>query len=496
MKPPDCPGALPLPALGAQHALPSACRTRTILLVAQRDSIWLKVKNFFSRAGDEHAENSKLSSTEESPSSASPSRPETPRVQQAPASGEMASQAIAEQAFSLAQNAQWFDCVQILGSARNTLHEGSVVESLLMAISPDDEQNAAPLPIDFVTALAGILLQRGEREFANRVLARNSDPSVLVMRADLLIDGLRPEGPHDHELQEALELLNLALKKDFDTPGARDRWLRLRDRLGLHVENARPTLNVTLLAHDQKLPFTLVREVARGGAGVVYEAFEVLRWADGTETRRPVALKLAHQRLAQRTQLLHEARIAALFRGFGVVPVFDLDPNQGWLAMQWAEGQSLRQRLQPISGSASTADPLSRNVLEWLLVLANTLANVHTAGWVHGDVKPANILFDAYHEPLLGDFGLARSLGEDNTPGSPGYVSPERRDGAPCSPQDDVYGLGCLIETVLSAGWGSASDRAALEPIVTLCKAPVDVRPLDAHAIVTMLQAGSGAGAA
>jgi serine/threonine-protein kinase len=250
----------------------------------------------------------------------------------------------------------------------------------------------------------------------------------------------------------------------------------LRARLG-KVDDARgPVVGATLVATGSSLPYVIVREVARGGAGVVYEARE--RIAD---VERTIALKMAHVRQSMRTQLGHEARIAVRFRGRGVVPILDIDSAAGWLAMAWAPGGSLRARLAAAKPSESglrnarSDDPLSRDARAWLRPLIETLDEVHRAGWVHGDVKPANVLFDASDAPMLGDFGLARACGEPNTPGSAGYVPQERATGSPCAPSDDVFGIGKLILDVVAVGW--ADDR--LRALAERCTAPIDTRPHD-----------------
>ena len=59
----------------------------------------------------------------------------------------------------------------------------------------------------------------------------------------------------------------------------------------------------------------------------------------------------------------------------------------------------------------------------------HTLARVHAGGWVHHDVKPANVLLADLDTPVLTDFGIARKVGEPSPAGSLGYVSPERLAG-------------------------------------------------------------------
>jgi len=86
-----------------------------------------------------------------------------------------------------------------------------------------------------------------------------------------------------------------------------------------------------------------------------------------------------------------------------------------------------------------------------LLPVADVLAALHEAGWVHGDVKSANVLLDGDGLPLLADFGSARRIGATQAVGaSPYSTSPERLDGAPAAPADDIYAFGVMLYELVS----------------------------------------------
>jgi len=373
--------------------------------------------------------------------------------------------AIGEQRFA--------DAERILRRARDGSDEASTLDAAISAFGPtrEDDEPAGENPRDLESlhlAIADMMIARGAREIAARWLSRATSPPALVLRADLLADGTQG-APSRHDLDLALALLSRALRADIDAPGARDRWERLRRKLGVAEDVTPVTVGATLIAKGSTLPFVLIREVARGGAGVVYEARETLG-----EMQRIIALKIVHVQNATRSQLAHEARVAVRFRGAGVVPIHDVDPEAGWLAMAWAAGGSLRSHLRK---EGAVDDVLAKDVRAWLRPLLATLADVHREGWVHGDIKPANVLFDEEGRPLLGDFGLARAIGSAATPGSAGYVSPERIAGAPASPKDDVFGIGRILEDVFEAGWPDDPDLRAL---AKRCLAPDSDRPATA----------------
>jgi eukaryotic-like serine/threonine-protein kinase len=220
-------------------------------------------------------------------------------------------------------------------------------------------------------------------------------------------------------------------------------------------------------------PFRLLREVGRGGAGVVYEA-------EDRELGRRVALKVYHHPDRDRTQLLHEAHVAVSLGGPGIVRVFDADPQQGWLVMEWAGRGALRSLLR--ERDLATLAPLGR----WLVPLARGLARVHAAGWVHHDVKPANILLRSAEGPILTDFGIARRTGEASPPGSLGYVSPERLAGRPSDPRDDVYGFGRVVEDALDVA-GGASDAPPWRRVAAACTGRDADRPANGAGVLALL---------
>jgi len=86
-----------------------------------------------------------------------------------------------------------------------------------------------------------------------------------------------------------------------------------------------------------------------------------------------------------------------------------------------------------------------------LLPVIDAVAQLHAAGWVHGDVKSANVLLDGDGMPRLVDFGSARRIGSTQPAGaSPYSTSPERLDGAAAAEADDIYALGVLLHELVS----------------------------------------------
>ncbi|MCR9200245.1 MAG: protein kinase [Planctomycetaceae bacterium] len=193
--------------------------------------------------------------------------------------------------------------------------------------------------------------------------------------------------------------------------------------------------------------FQLVREIGRGGMGIVFEARQ-------ESLARTVAIKvLPRQSLLDAAALerfQREARTAAAMHHSHIVPIFGTGSADGahYLVMQLVDGESL-DRLIARHGAmdAHTTAVIGRQV-------ADALAYSHASGVLHRDIKPANILIDDDGSAQVTDFGLARNTGDDPTMtqalcGSPRYMAPERFRGV-SDARSDVYGLGVTLYELLA----------------------------------------------
>jgi hypothetical protein len=350
------------------------------------------------------------------------------------------------------------EALRLFAYLRTTPGEARAIEAVLARAV------YAVVPEPLVVAVASALVDRGEPVAAGQALARVTSSEALMLRAELAAGG--------DDLAGALALVERVLLRDFDWPGARERHLRWREALGVVVV-PRADPSTTMMTSAPEAPFRLLREVGRGGAGVVYEAED-----RGLERR--VALKVYHQPERDRAQLLHEAHVAVSLAGPGVVRVFDANPEHGWLAMEWVAHGALRSLLR--QRDLAALRPIER----WALPLAQALARVHAAGWVHHDVKPANILLRGPGEPLLTDFGIARRAGEPSPSGSLGYVSPERLAGRASHASDDVYGYGRVLEDALDV----IADDPKLRVwrlVAAMCAGPDAQRPSLAGGVVPLI---------
>jgi serine/threonine-protein kinase len=356
------------------------------------------------------------------------------------------------------------EALAAFAALRSTPDEARSVEELARSAQ------IRKLPDALLVALGATLLDRGEHEGATRVLSAASSSPALLLLSDL--------AERRGDLPIALALIERVLLRDLDHPGARERHRRWRAQLGFDLEHKPIAAGATVVAREPDAPFDLLREVGRGGAAAVYQAVD-------RELGRQVALKVYHQPERDRSQLAHEARVAVMLEGAGIVRVFDVDPDHGWIALEWAPAGALREQIR--ARELGRLMPIER----WALPLAAALARVHTAGWVHHDVKPANVILSRTGSAILTDFGTARRIGEPNPPGSLGYISPERMKGRASDPRDDVYGFGRVLEDALEA-IGDEQAIARFRPLAASCSGPDEGRPADGRALFTRIRVELG----
>jgi WD40 repeat protein len=197
--------------------------------------------------------------------------------------------------------------------------------------------------------------------------------------------------------------------------------------------------------------YEIIREIARGGMGVVFEARQV-------SLDRKVALKmiLAGQ-LADDTDVKRfysEAQAAANLDHPGIVPIFEVGQHdcQHYFSMGFVEGQSLSHRL------ADGPLPI-RKAAELIRRVGEAVEYAHEHGLIHRDLKPANILLDKNGNPRVTDFGLAKKIQSDSgltgsgqIMGTPSYMPPEQAGGrrGDVGPAADVYALGATLYALVT----------------------------------------------
>ena len=246
--------------------------------------------------------------------------------------------------------------------------------------------------------------------------------------------------------------------------------------------------------------YRIVREIGRGGMGIVYEAQQL------TLNRR-VALKVLPLSgtldAKQTARFRREAQAAAQLQHAHIVPVYDVGCDQGihYYSMPLIEGSSLdafiheQQQaaiptqpigstidddhpVKPIIASREDAIPLQilqssahiARVTRWLAQAAEALGHAHEIGIVHRDIKLSNLLLDRHDNVWITDFGLAHIASESRVTlagellGTLRYMSPEQARGSPLlDHRTDIYSLGMTCYELLTHHVAFAgSDRQQL----------------------------------
>src|SRR6185312_7555295 len=198
--------------------------------------------------------------------------------------------------------------------------------------------------------------------------------------------------------------------------------------------------------------YTADEPVASGGSARVFRGH--------ADDGRVVAMKVLDgpvDRALRRAR--REAALAAEVNHPHVLEVLDIVGGENTVVV-----------VTPFADGGTLADLLARRgflsvgeALTVLLPVAAAVATAHERGVVHGDLSPANILFETSGRPVLADLGAARAAGELGEPVSatPGYVAPEVARGAPLTAAADLFSLGAVALHCLTgrAAWNADDLR-------------------------------------
>lgn len=218
--------------------------------------------------------------------------------------------------------------------------------------------------------------------------------------------------------------------------------------------------------------YVLEELIGQGTYGSVWNATD-------KSLERTVAVKLLHGGIRDFQQLKNEGKALSALTHKNIVIVHDLDSDKenGWLVMELIEGPSLEKYLKTTAeGKKWISFRDARDTIEQLL---EALEFAHDKNRVHGDIKPGNIFLPKTGEVKLGDFGVAKILG--NVPQikeeyPPGYVrhlgssscaAPEVLKGQPRDFQSDLFSVG-IVAYLLLTGQHPFMHKSGLIPVSEL----------------------------
>lgn len=219
--------------------------------------------------------------------------------------------------------------------------------------------------------------------------------------------------------------------------------------------------------------YKIISKIGAGGMGEVY-------LAEDTQLDRKVALKFLPIHLSQdeaaRTRFTREAKAAAKLDHPNIVQVFEVGEFQGrsFFAMAHIEGKSLREVIKEGKLSIGEAIELTKQICEGL-------HEAHSAGVIHRDIKPGNIIIDSKGKTRILDFGLATVAGEDkltktgSTLGTVGYMSPEQVEGKRVDHRSDLFSVGVILYEMLTGRrpFDGDNDAAVVRSITGTTPEPI-----------------------
>jgi serine/threonine protein kinase len=223
--------------------------------------------------------------------------------------------------------------------------------------------------------------------------------------------------------------------------------------------------------------YKVLEKLGEGGMGIVYKAQD-------TKLDRLVALKFLPPHLSaseqDKARFIQEAKAASAINHPNICTIYSIDEHdqQLFIAMEFVEGQTLREKSQSATINLKSA-------IEIGIQIAEGLAAAHEKGIVHRDIKPENIMVRKDGIVQIMDFGLAklRASGSKitrltkagSTVGTAGYMSPEQIQGQDADHRSDIFSLGVLLYELFTGQlpFKGVHETALLYEIVNVDPAPM-----------------------
>jgi len=220
--------------------------------------------------------------------------------------------------------------------------------------------------------------------------------------------------------------------------------------------------------------YAIVRELNRGGQGIVYEAMQ-------TATKRKVAIKVLlegqHASEDARRRFQREVELVAQFKHPNIISVFHTGASADghpFYVMDFVDGERFGEYVRSAQLSLEAT-------LELFATVCDAVQHAHQKGVIHLDLKPSNVLIDQDGVPKVLDFGLAKPLAasantwvstRDELVGTLPYLAPEQAGGGELDTRSDVYSLGVILYELLTGHRPYPVHGRIPEVIRHICESP------------------------
>ncbi|MBM80788.1 MAG: hypothetical protein CMJ78_09360 [Planctomycetaceae bacterium] len=255
-------------------------------------------------------------------------------------------------------------------------------------------------------------------------------------------------------------------------------YVSIAEQAGIHMVDFCPNVDMSDMPETvdsqpitmDESRYTLTRVHGEGGLGRVWLA------RDG-DLQREVAQKELRQNRADEEQsrrFVREAQITGQLEHPNIVPIYELTQldNRVYYTMKFLRGETLQQEIKSYHRKLKKGEPTRlelRQLLSSCIAVCNAMAYAHDRSIIHRDLKPQNIMTGGFGEILVLDWGLAKRLGEVDSPksttisisefadmemtvegqviGTPAFMAPEQADGNQklIGIETDIYGLGAIL---------------------------------------------------